>query len=138
MILFRKDQEIHKNTINHNENIIDFPANNNNGSSFKFIQQTTGKTGENEIKDVKIMVPLKYLTNIWRTLKVPLINCKISPKLIWSRFFFVTGAAANQEPTYAVTDLRFYVSDITFSSTKGNLKLELELEIIRIRFQNNN
>ena len=88
MILFRKDQEIHKNTINHNENIIDFPANNNNGSSFKFIQQTTGKTGENEIKDVKIMVPLKYLTNIWRTLKVPLINCKISPKLIWSRIFF--------------------------------------------------
>ena len=27
-------------------------------------------------KNVKIMVPLKYLSNFWRTLEDPLINCK--------------------------------------------------------------
>ena len=26
---------------------------------------------------VKIVVPLKYLNNLWRSLNIPLINCKI-------------------------------------------------------------
>ena len=29
-------------------------------------------------KNVQIGVPLKYLSNFWRTLEIPLINCKIS------------------------------------------------------------
>ena len=28
-------------------------------------------------KDVKIAVPLKYLSNFWRSLEMPLISCKI-------------------------------------------------------------
>ena len=37
----------------------------------------TGKTLNNaNIKDVEIMVPLKYLSNFWRTLEMPLINCE--------------------------------------------------------------
>ena len=27
--------------------------------------------------DVKIVVPLKYLSNFWRNLNKPLINCKV-------------------------------------------------------------
>ena len=27
--------------------------------------------------DVEIMVPLKYLSNFWRTLEMPLINCEV-------------------------------------------------------------
>ena len=33
-------------------------------------------------KDVEIMVPLKYLSNSWRTLGIPLINCEINIILI--------------------------------------------------------
>ena len=33
------------------------------------------QTGHNETKNVEIMVPLKYLSNFWRTLEMPLINC---------------------------------------------------------------
>ena len=28
-------------------------------------------------KNTKIVVPLKYLSNFWRSLEIPLINCKI-------------------------------------------------------------
>ena len=32
-------------------------------------------------KNVKIVVPLKYLSNFWRSLEMPLIYCKINPEL---------------------------------------------------------
>ena len=59
--------------LNANDDIIDFPANNNNSASFKFKQQIIGQTGNGGTKDVEIMVPLKYLSNFWRTLEMPLI-----------------------------------------------------------------
>ena len=45
-----------------NNNITDFPAN-NNGILFKFKQQMTGETGNGGMKNVEIMFPLKYLSN---------------------------------------------------------------------------
>ena len=47
--------------------------------SFKSKIKITGKTpaAGNE-KNVEIMVPLKYLSNFWRTLEMPLINCKVN------------------------------------------------------------
>ena len=44
----------------------------------------TGQTGNNGTKNVEIMVPLKYLSNFWRTLEMPLINCEINLLLTWS------------------------------------------------------
>ena len=32
---------------------------------------------------VKIVVPLKYLSNFWRSLNIPLINCEVELILIW-------------------------------------------------------
>ena len=62
--------------IDNNNNIIDFTAN-NNIIQFKFKQKIKGQTGNDGTKDIKIMVPLKYLSNFWRTLKISLINCEI-------------------------------------------------------------
>ena len=45
-----------------------------NSASFKSKQKLTGKIANGGIKNVEIMVLLKYLSNFWRTLKVPLIN----------------------------------------------------------------
>ena len=59
--------------IDANGNIIDFPTNNNNSTSFKFQQKITGKTENGGTKDTEIMVPLKYLSNFWRTLEMALI-----------------------------------------------------------------
>ena len=46
---------------------------------FKFKVRITGKTPNNgNEKDVEIMVPLKYLSNFWRTLEMSLINCEVN------------------------------------------------------------
>ena len=36
-------------------------------------------------KDVKIAVPLKYLSNFWKSLEMLLINCKIHLELNWTK-----------------------------------------------------
>ena len=52
-------------------------------------------------KNVEIMVPLKYLSNFWRTLEMPLINCKISFHLKWSKnSILVAGTANNENPSF--------------------------------------
>ena len=53
--------------------------------SFKFKIKITGKTpAAGNTKDVEIAVPLKYLSNFWRTLEMSLINCEINLNLTWS------------------------------------------------------
>ena len=50
--------------------------------SFKSKTKITGKTpNDNNEKDVEIMIPLKYLSNFWRTLEMPLINCEVNLSL---------------------------------------------------------
>ena len=44
---------------------------NNLTNSFNFKVKFTGQTGNNGTKDVEIMVPLKHLSNFWRTLEMP-------------------------------------------------------------------
>ena len=47
--------------------------------SFDYKTSITGKLeGNNTEKEVEIVVPLKYLNNVWRTLQIPLINCEIN------------------------------------------------------------
>ena len=66
----------------------DVPAVDNNGNitnfndaiatdSFNYKAKFTGQTDNNGRIDIEIMVPLKYLSNFWRTLEMPLINCEI-------------------------------------------------------------
>ena len=64
-------------SVNNNGKIIDFTVD-NNSASFKFKQQPTGKAGNGDTRDAEIVVLLKCLNNFWRTLEMPLINCKIS------------------------------------------------------------
>ena len=76
-------QEVYDKTIiiiSNNNNIIDFPADDNN-ISFKYKEQITGQTENSGEKNVEIMVPLKYLSNFWRKLEMPSINCEINLQL---------------------------------------------------------
>ena len=59
--------------------------------SFESKIKITGKTpAAGNTKDVEIIVPLKYLSNFWRTLEMPLINCEVDLILTWSKdcYFF--------------------------------------------------
>ena len=43
-----------------------------------------GVTNNNLTKnDVKFVVPLKHLSNFWRSFNIPLINCKVELILTW-------------------------------------------------------
>ena len=51
-------------------------------------KKITGQTGNDDTKYVIIIVPLKYLSNFGRTLKIPLISCEINLTLTWSENCF--------------------------------------------------
>ena len=45
----------------------------------------TGKTANDwNTKVVEFSVPLKHLSNFWKILNIPLINCEVSLTLNWS------------------------------------------------------
>ena len=88
---------------------------------FKSKIKITGKTpNDDNQKDVEIMVPLKYLSNFWRTLEVPLINCEVNLILTWSSTCVIANSAG--PGTFAIDDTKLYVPVVTLS-TQENAKL---------------
>ena len=74
--------------------------------SFYFIAKITGKTNdEGDIENVEILVPLKYLSNFWGTLEIPLINCEVELIFNWSENCVIINTnVANQNPTFTITE----------------------------------
>ena len=103
----------------------DEPNNNlANSKSFKSKIKITGRTpARGNEKDVEIMVPLKYLSNFWRTLEMPLINCEVNMViniLIWSSTCVISNSTG--EVKFEITDTTLYVPVVTLS-IKDNAKL---------------
>ena len=72
----------------------------------------TGKTpATGNTKDVEIIVPLKYLSNFWRTLEMPLINCEVNLILIWSKDCVITNSTG--EGKFTITETKLYVPIVT-------------------------
>ena len=93
---------------------------NNKTTTSKFFEYKTKIIGSmpnnNNILDAKIIVPLKYLSNFWRSLDFPLINCEIELALRWtknfvifeiSRTFRAVGDPPEQEVLTATTGVTF-------------------------------
>ena len=95
-------------------------------ASFKFKQKITGITGDDCTKNVEIMVPSKYLSNLWRTREMPLINCEINLILTWSDKFVLSNDT--KAATFSIADAKLYVSVVTLS-TQDNAKLLQQLKL---------
>ena len=56
-----------------------------NSKSFDYKANFIGNVIHNNLtkNDVKIVVSLKYLSNFWRSLNMPLINCEVELILTW-------------------------------------------------------
>ena len=95
-------------------NIADFQGANAT-DSFSFKAKIMGQAGNNgRIDDVEIMVPLKYLSNFWRNLEMPIINCEVELILIWSaNCVIIYTDVADQVPTFTITETNFYVPVVT-------------------------
>ena len=90
-----------------NKNAIVNFAENNLTDSFNFKVKMTGQSGNDGTKNVEIMVPLKYLSNFWRTLEMPVINCEINLILTWyTNCVIVSTNFANQNPTFERIDTK--------------------------------
>ena len=67
--------------------------------------------------DVEIMVPLKHLSNFWKTLEMPLINCEVELILTWSAgCVIIYTDVANQNPTFTKTETNLYFPVVTLST----------------------
>ena len=71
------------------------------------------------------MVPLKYLSNFWRTLEMPLINCEVNLILTCSSTCVITNSTG--AGTFETTDTRLYVPVVTLS-IQENTKLLQQLK----------
>ena len=91
----------------------------NNSSSYKY--KSSFITNRN---NVKIAVPLKYLSNFWRSLEMPLINCKVELSLTWNQNWILNSLAGDS--TFNITDAKRYVPIITLSM-EDNAKLTKQL-----------
>ena len=111
------------------------PANNadltiNNSQSFKYKAALLGKTADavnntnSSVKEAKIVVPLKYLSNFWRSLEMPLINCKVYLELNWIEDSILSSAGDTAK--FTITDTKLHVPIITLS-TKDNINLAKQL-----------
>ena len=67
------------------------------------------------------MVPLKYLSNFWRTLKIPLINWEFNVELNWSKKCVIVA-------TTVVTAVAKLYVPVVNSSTQDNAKLLKQLK----------
>ena len=85
--------------------------------SFNFKTKIKGTTNDDGIINIEITVPLKYLSNFSRIVKMTLINCEGELILTWSAGCVITYTdVANQNPTFTITETNLYVPVVTLST----------------------
>ena len=97
-------------------------------------------TNNGNTKKIDFFFPLKHLSNFWRTLDMPLINCEVNLILTWSKNYVLTDMtarvaqgnnpviAARTGATFTITDFLItiisYVPVVTLSTQDDNKLLE--------------
>ena len=87
-----------------------------NSSSFKYKVSLLGNpVAVNNIAriNVKVVVPLKYLSNFFRSLEMPLINCKIKLNFTWKKECVLSTGVGNA--VFIINDTKLYVPVVTLS-----------------------
>ena len=79
-------------------------------------------------KETEVVIPLKHLSNFWRSLNIPLINSEVELILTWSKNCVLANMTVDADanpaivaPTeleFKITDTKLYVPVVTLS--KGN------------------
>ena len=111
-----------------------------NSTSFKYKASLIGKAtnadgDDRSFKNTRLVVPLKYLSNFFRSLELPLINCKIHLELNWNNNCVMYGADTyaggdntnDREATFKITIAQLYVPIVTLS-TRDNVNSKKQLE----------
>ena len=98
-----------------------------------------GVTHDNLTKnDVKVVVPLKHLSNFWRHLDISLINCEVELILTWFKNCLLKDKSTREgnyganlvvyeidnpkDATFKITDIKLFVPVVTLSK-ENDIKL---------------
>ena len=135
----------------------DEPSNplSSNSESFKYKTSITGNTynvgdgeegydankvGKNE---TEVVIPLKHLSNFWKSLNIPLINCEVELILTWSKNCVLADMTRRDaqgdnlatvppaEIIFEITDTKLYVPVVTLSK-QNDIK---HLDQLKLRFK---
>ena len=89
-------------------------------SSFKYkiklsgnVTRVAGNAAGVRRLNVKVVVPLKYLSNFFRSLEMPLINCKIKLNLTWKKECLLS--TGDGDAAFINNDTKLYVPVATLS-----------------------
>ena len=92
--------------------------------------------------DVKVVAPLKNLSNFWRSLNIPLINCEVELILTWFKNCVLIDKPTREadcdapivreidnpeNAIFEITDTKLYVPAVTLSK-KDDIKLLEQLK----------
>ena len=107
---------------------------NNNSTSFKYQSElikkqvnpvNVGQGRDPDVanvhrawKNVKILVPLKYMSNFFRALELPLINTKLYTELNWTKHSVIRNV--NGATTFQITKAELYVPVVTLNTENNN------------------
>ena len=124
---FKYKTSITGNTYNVDEKITD-----DDGNEIDYPKYDAYKIGKNE---TEVAIPLKHLSNFWRSLNIPLINCEVELILTWSKNCVLADmTVANNPPTgleFQIKDTKLYVPVVTLSK-ENDIKL---LEKLKLGFK---
>ena len=70
------------------------------------------------LKNIKIVVPLKYISNFFRNLELPLINTKIYAELYWTNYSVLCNQ--NQNSIFQITKTEMYIPVVTLNTENNN------------------
>ena len=139
-----------------------------NSKSFDYKANFIGSVIHNNLtkNHVKIVVPLKYLNNVWRNLYMSLINCEIELILTWFKKCVLRSKSIRdadydapidrkidvpENVTFQITDTKLHVPVVTLSKEndtklleqlktgfKRTIKLNKDRSQLTVQSQNNN
>ena len=126
-----------------------------NSETFKYKNKIIGNiynvtAGNDQLgtKKIELAIPLKYLGNFWRALKIPLISCEVTLELKWNKNCVITSLEERQVAagplvvngnttgaTLEITYCKLYVPVVTLSKDDEiklltNLKSGFKREIL--------
>ena len=98
--------------------VADLTANNSDSLKYKIkllgnVTEVAGDAAGVRRLNVKVVVPLKYLSNFFRSLEMPLINCKIKLNLAWKKESVLS--TGDGEVVFVTNDTKLYVPVVTLS-----------------------
>ena len=105
---YKRDEPPEANAID------DLTVDNSNSFKYKVSLLDNPVVADNiAIRSVKVVVPLKYLSNFFRSLEMPLINCKIKLNLTWKKECVLSTDAGNA--VFIINGTKMYVQVVTLS-----------------------